>query len=1085
MKRTKKKQYRSIPKGSYRRALSGGRPYYFFAAALSLWLPKSYSAVLVDLDATTLPTGALTNWANGGTLGGQFTAPAGGVPSVAMNQFVKGVTFNGTAHYYTGPDASAVSGAAPRTVEAWILNPAIADEETIFSWGRRGGGDGSNASFNHGANPTFGAVGHWGVGPDIGWNGNIAANRWTYVVYTYDGTTTRVYMDGALANSEDMVLDTWAIDNSEAGNPLPFRIAAQNEPNGTATTGLRGSMTIAKIRVHDEAISDATILANFNAQAIAFGLGDQDSDGLPTFYENQYPGFLNPTDPADAARDQDTDGLTNLQEYTAKTAPDRADTDGDTINDGVELNRQAGGVAAPTDPLRADTDLDGLRDNVESDTGTFQSLTNTGTDPLDADSDDDTFSDLQEAISGSEPNVASSTPPATRGAVVSLDAANLAVGVVNTWTNAGTLGGNFTGSGAPRAGLVQGVNAVTFNSTGTGQFYTGPAAPAFLAGNGSHTVEAWILNPTAADEETVFTWGRRGGPAGSNASFNHGLNATWGAVGHWDAPDIGWGAPENVKQGQWTYVVYTYDGPSLTTTVYSDGAVANTETLAAALNVHATDNQGRPLPFRVASQNEASGAATGTLRGSMSIAELRVFDRVLDESAITANFAAGQDKYGLIDYDNDQLPTWYERQYGFPERTANGTEDPDSDGLTNVQEFGAGTNPTIADTDGDGLNDSAEVNRAPATNPLLADSDQDGLSDRVETGDGSFNGPNDTGSDPLVVDTDGDTFSDGQEVFNGSNPTTLNSTPTFSPSRPLIDLNPAALANGLVQSWTNSGSMGGFFTAPTDLGATAETVSGAKGVTFAGTNYYNGPVTPEFITGNASRTVDAWVFNPAVAGEESLISWGRRGGPDGSNASYIHGTDATFGAMGQWGAGPDVGWGTLPPLAGQWTHVAYVYDGPTLTANVYRDGALANTETFGAALAIHPTNSVGGPLLFKLGAQNNADGGPGGGFASFSMGRVRVYDFALSGTDIANIYNAEKAAYPLLPPGTDITAVSLDQATRAITITWTPPAGRTVAVEASTSLTNNWNAIATGLTTGQFSEPTTGANYKFYRLRVE
>ena len=129
-------------------------------------------------------------------------------------------------------------------------------------------------------------------------------------------------------------------------------------------------------------------------------------------------------------------------------------------------------------------------------------------------------------------------------------------------------------------------------------------------------------------------------------------------------------------------------------------------------------------------------------------------------------------------------------------------------------------------------------------------------------------------------------------------------------------------------------------------------------------------------------------------------------------------------------------------------------------------------------------NSINQPLVFKVGAQNNADGSPGGGFATLSIGRVRVYDHALTGTDISGIYNAEKGSYAGGSGGADITAVSLNPTTRAITISWTPPAGRTVAVESSTNLTS-WSPVATGLNTGEFSEPTTGTDYKFYRLRVE
>ncbi|HLK48955.1 MAG TPA: Ig-like domain-containing protein [Bryobacteraceae bacterium] len=63
-------------------------------------------------------------------------------------------------------------------------------------------------------------------------------------------------------------------------------------------------------------------------------------------------------------------------------------------------------------------------------------------------------------------------------------------------------------------------------------------------------------------------------------------------------------------------------------------------------------------------------------------------------------------------------------------------EDPDRDGLTNLQEFQLGTNPTNPDTDGDGLRDGDEVNLY-HTNPLLADSDGDLIPDGVEVTNGT------------------------------------------------------------------------------------------------------------------------------------------------------------------------------------------------------------------------------------------------------------------------------------------------------------------------------------------------------------
>ena len=63
-------------------------------------------------------------------------------------------------------------------------------------------------------------------------------------------------------------------------------------------------------------------------------------------------------------------------------------------------------------------------------------------------------------------------------------------------------------------------------------------------------------------------------------------------------------------------------------------------------------------------------------------------------------------------------------------------EDPDRDGLTNLDEFKAGTDPNNPDTDGDGLNDGDEVNKY-KTSPLLADTDGDGIPDGVEVQNGT------------------------------------------------------------------------------------------------------------------------------------------------------------------------------------------------------------------------------------------------------------------------------------------------------------------------------------------------------------
>jgi outer membrane protein OmpA-like peptidoglycan-associated protein len=85
-----------------------------------------------------------------------------------------------------------------------------------------------------------------------------------------------------------------------------------------------------------------------------------------------------------------------------------------------------------------------------------------------------------------------------------------------------------------------------------------------------------------------------------------------------------------------------------------------------------------------------------------------------------------------------------------------GDADADNDGLTNKVEKQLGTNPKVADTDGDGLNDGAEVNQH-KTNPLKADSDGDGLNDGQEITTYHTN--------PMIADSDGDGLNDGDEVL--------------------------------------------------------------------------------------------------------------------------------------------------------------------------------------------------------------------------------------------------------------------------------------------------------------------------------
>ena len=123
------------------------------------------------------------------------------------------------------------------------------------------------------------------------------------------------------------------------------------------------------------------------------------------------------------------------------------------------------------------------------------------------------------------------------------------------------------------------------------------------------------------------------------------------------------------------------------------------------------------------------------------------------------------------DADNDGTPAASDPDDTNPcvPNPAAGNCDRDGDGLTNLQEAAIGTNPVVADTDGDTSNDGTEVTNgsdplnpcSPNINSPACDQDNDGLTNADEALNGTIN------TNP---DTDGDGILDGAEVATGSDP---------------------------------------------------------------------------------------------------------------------------------------------------------------------------------------------------------------------------------------------------------------------------------------------------------------------------
>ena len=253
--------------------------------------------LIVNLDATALGAGAVTSWTNTGTLGGTFTRTrldgtadvANGTQVTAINKndlsgTVNAMTFDGAADYFisTLTVPASLNGAGVRSVEVWAFNAATNAEETMVAWARRGGGpNGSQQAFLYGNDPRWGALGHWGTTNDVGWGiGNAvnapAVGQWHHLVYTFDGTFDRLYVDGVLVNQE--YANVTALNTAgtyttapNAGVATRFTVGTQMENTGVPAAGQQASLSIAKARVRNEVLSGADIRTNYNAEAGTFG----------------------------------------------------------------------------------------------------------------------------------------------------------------------------------------------------------------------------------------------------------------------------------------------------------------------------------------------------------------------------------------------------------------------------------------------------------------------------------------------------------------------------------------------------------------------------------------------------------------------------------------------------------------------------------------------------------------------------------------------------------------------------------------------------------------------------------------------
>ena len=470
--------------------------------------------------------------------------------------------------------------------------------------------------------------------------------------------------------------------------------------------------------------------------------GDEDNDGDGISNLAEIENGLDPENGTDAGADNDADGLSNLEEISNhNTDPNNSDTDSDDLPDGLEITL---GLNPTTTDTNANGTADGDEDADADGLSNKDELTQ-GSNPADPDTDNDGLSDGLEVTLGLSPTLTDTDSNGTTDGQEDTDADGL-VNILEVQQQLNPATPADAEEDLDQDGLSNKQELLDYSTDIRNADTDADQLPdGFEVSLGTDP----LLQDTDANGITDNNEDADADDLNNQQEFENQTDPL---------------NPDSDNDG-------LNDGLELQLSL--DPTTADTDTDGTPDGQEDFDNDGLENLLEIQNNldpaNETDALQDADADGLSNLDELLTHLTSINDA----------------DTDNDQLPDGLEVTLSLdPNATdsddngiSDAQEDADDDGLSNLDEINATSDPLNPDTDGDGLQDGIEI--ALSLSPVNTDTDDNGTSDADEDADldslSNLAEIQTHNTDPATFDSDSDGLGDGSEITLGLDPTNADS----------------------------------------------------------------------------------------------------------------------------------------------------------------------------------------------------------------------------------------------------------------------------------------------------------------------